>query len=141
MQALGSRLLNQSVASSLPPLLAICSGMTSGGVLIHPFFALSLQNSAEPMRLGLLTCVFETVPSMWRISYVFEMISPGDLCHVPSIFLIFDFLHSGRQFMLAGKCGAMSVLCNLARFRVLARCLSMKVRFCKITPIQHTRAV
>ena len=75
-----------------------------------------LQNSAESMRLGLLTCVFETVPSMWRISYVFEMISPGDLCHVPSIFLIFDFLHSGRQFMLAGKCGAMSVLCNLCTF-------------------------
>jgi hypothetical protein len=66
------------------------------------------------MRLGLLTCVFETVPSMWRISYVFEMISPGDPCHVPSIFLIFDFssqwtpFHVGRQ--VRGNVGAMQPL-------------------------------
>jgi hypothetical protein len=33
--------------SSLPPLLAICSGMTSGGVLIHPFFALSMLPASK----------------------------------------------------------------------------------------------
>jgi hypothetical protein len=71
----------------------------------------------SPCVLDYLHVFLKPSRSLWRTSYVFEMIPPGDLCHVPSIFLIFEFSSQwDADSCSAGKCGAMSVPCNLCTF-------------------------